>query len=128
VDEEGKTKTDATPASGNISVLNFTGCTNSWHVTAVAGSLGSLSVEWTAGHNGVLKSTGSKVDTTRLGVTCVYQTNNTTIGTVTGGNPATLKIEASIPINTGESSGLCGTSAASWEGSYVTTSALYIAP
>src|SRR6476660_5227602 len=87
-------------AEGNISTLTFTGCTNSWHVTTV--KPGALIIHWTSGHNGLLTSTGAKVDTTRLGVTCVYETNNTSIGTITGGSPATLKIEASIPLNTAE--------------------------
>jgi len=114
-------------ASGNIGELLFTGCTNSWHVTATAN--GSLEVNWTSGHSGLLTSKNAKVDTTRLGVTCVYGTGaGTAIGTVTGGSPATLKIEASIPIVAAESSGLCGTGNAKWEGSYVTTSALYVAP
>ena len=113
-------------AKGNLSKLEFTGYTNSWHVTVI--SLGSLEVHWTSGHNGTLTSTGSKVDTTRLGVTCVYQTSNTAIGNVTGGATATLTISASIPIVAAESSGRCGSGNAAWSGSYVTTSPLYIAP
>ncbi len=120
---EGETKLDSTPASGNLTSLSFTGCTNSWHVTVTAA--GSLSVEGTGGHNGTASSTGAKVTTTRLGVTCNYETNNTDIGTVTGGNPATLDISASIPIAAG-SSGLCGSGNAKWSGSYSTTAALYI--
>jgi hypothetical protein len=111
------------PVSGPLSSLSFTGCTNSWHVTVTAN--GSLSLAWTSGHNGTAKSTGTKVTTTRLGVTCNYETNNTDIGTVTGGNPATLDISASIPIAAG-SSGLCGSGNAKWSGSYVTTAALYV--
>ena len=111
-------------AKGNLTSLLFTSCTNEWHVTATA--LGSLEVHWTSGHNGTLTSTGSKVSATRSGVTCNYETNNTKIGTVTGGSPATLHIEASIPLAAG-SSFLCGSGSAKWEGAYVTTEALYIA-
>lgn len=110
--------------SGNISTLTFTGCTNSWHVTILAP--GSLSIESTSGHNGTLSWSGTTIDTTRFGITCVLETNGTRIGTLTGGNPATLHIEASIPVNTAASSGLCGTADFKWEGSYVTTSALYV--
>ena len=76
------------PVVGSISELLFTGCTNSWHVTAVAGSLGKLSFE---ASNGELKSSGTEVDTTKLGVTCVYETaaGGAKVGTVTGGSPAT---------------------------------------
>ncbi len=112
-------------ASGSLNWLLFTGCTNVWHVTEVAP--GGLALNWVSGHNGSLTSTGSKVTTTRFGVTCNYETNGTAIGTLTGGNPATLDISASIPIAAG-SSGLCGTGNAKWSGSYVTTSALYVAP
>jgi hypothetical protein len=111
--------------SGPISTLAWSNCTNSWHVTTLAP--GSLSVESTSGHNGSLSSTGARVATTRFGVTCVYETENTPIGTVTGGNPATLSISASIPLDAEASSGLCGSGNAAWEGSYSTTGALYIA-
>jgi hypothetical protein len=119
-------------ATGHISILEFTGCTNGWHVTPIKnadGTYGTLEIHWTSEHNGLLTSKNTKVTTTRLGVNCVYETGaGTSIGTVLGGNPATLKIEAGIPINTVESAKLCGTGNAKWEGSYVTTSALYIAP
>lgn len=124
VEEHGSTAT----AAGNITALTWTGCTNFWHVTTETGKNGRLEVHWTSGHNGLLTSNGARVDTTRLGVTCVYETKNTSIGTVTGGNPATLHIEANIPIDEVASSGLCGKSTAKWEGSYQTTSALYVAP
>jgi len=110
-------------ATGKVSVLTFTGCTNSWHVTAV--NMGSLVAHYTSGYNAKVTSTGVKVDTTRLGVTCVYETAETSLGTATGGNPATLHIEASIPINTAESSGLCGTGISKMEGSYVGNGSAY---
>ncbi|HEU4463335.1 MAG TPA: hypothetical protein VFR75_12170 [Solirubrobacterales bacterium] len=106
---------------GTLSDLTFTGCTNSWHVTAVTG--GTLSLNWKATSEASLTSSGAKVDTTRFGVTCVYETAGTPVGTVTDSNKtkatATLDISASIPINTAESSSLCGTGNAKWEGSYV---------
>ena len=125
---EGKVESHGSgvTASGVISSLLFTNCTNGWHVTATTN--GSLEVHWTSGHNGVLTSSGSKVDTTRFGITCVYDTSSTPIGTITGGNPATLHIEASLSVNIGESSMLRGTSGFKWEAQYVTTSALYVAP
>jgi hypothetical protein len=111
--------------SGPISNLDWSSCTNSWHVTTLAP--GSLSVSAIAGsYNGTLTSNGAKVATTRFGINCVYETKNTHIGTVTGGSSATLHVKASIPINTGESSGLCGTADSAWEGGYTTTEALYV--
>jgi hypothetical protein len=110
-------------ATGKVSTLTFTGCTNSWHVTAV--NMGSLVAHHTSGYNATVTSSGVRVDTTRLGVTCVYITNNTPIGTATGGNPATLHIEASIPISAEESSGLCGSGNSKMEGSYVGNGSAY---
>jgi hypothetical protein len=112
-------------AAAKVTTFSLTGCTNSWHYTTIAS--GVLEFHRTSGHNGTVTWTGGKFDSTRFGVTCVYETKNTSIGTLTGGNPATLKLEANIPINAVESSGLCGTGTVKWEGNYVTTSALYIA-
>jgi hypothetical protein len=122
VESHGSGVTD----KGLFAVWQITGCTNGWHVTLIA--LGFFETHWTSGHNGVWTFTGWKFDATRLGVTCVYETNNTSMGSVTGGNPATIKLEASIPLNTVESSKLCGSGSAKLEGSLATTSALYIAP
>jgi hypothetical protein len=112
-------------AGGKLGRFEVTSCTNNWHVTITV--LGLLEVHYTSGHNGSVTSTGTKVDATRLGVTCVYTTNNTSIGTLTGGNPAVLTIEGGIPIVPGESSALCGSGNGKWEGKYETTSALYVA-
>jgi hypothetical protein len=115
-------------AGGNISNLSFTGCTNGWTVTV--NSPGSLEVHWTSGHNGTLTSSGATVTATLnlffFHVTCRYATNGTDIGTITGGNPATLDIEANIPFHGG--SAACGEEPSAWTGKYITTSALYVAP
>jgi hypothetical protein len=117
--------TTGAPASGPISSLIFgtkatEGCTNDWvvHVTTP----GTLSITHIAGtENGTLVSTGATVVTTRFGIECKYQTNNTTIGTVTGGSPhATLDITAAIPRHGG--SFLCGGATANWTGAYTVTS------
>jgi hypothetical protein len=99
---------------GHISTLDFTNCTNSWHVTTVAP--GFLEIHWTSANNGTLTSSEAKVSSTRFGITCTYGTNKTDIGTVTGGKTATLDIEGSIPFL--EGSGLCGSGATQWTGSY----------
>jgi hypothetical protein len=114
---------------GGISTLTFTGCTNGWTVTVNAP--GSLEIHWTSGSNGTLTSSGATVTAvlhTFFGdVTCRYSTNNTHIGTVTGGSPsATLHIEGSIPFHSG--GGLCGEGASRWTGSYTTTRPLVVDP
>jgi hypothetical protein len=113
------------PASGAIDHLTFTGCTNSWHVTTI--NPGSFSITHTSGHNGTLVSNGARIEMTRFGIKCVYETNNTHLGTLTGGNPATLHIDAFLLLDEDVSSGLCDLAAA-WFADYVTTSALYPAP
>ncbi len=113
------------PTISTVSHFTLTGCTNFWHITTV--NPGALSIHWTSGHTGTVTWTGAKLAMTRLGVTCVFETKNTHIGTVTGGNPATLHINAFIPIVASESAEICGNTH-TWEGSYSTTSALYVAP
>lgn len=111
------------PVTGEITHLTFTGCTNSWHVTTI--SPGDLSLTWKAAGEGSLTSTGAKVETTRIGVKCVYVTNNTAIGTATDTSKTkstpTLHVSAGIPISKAESSALCGEGNAKWEGAYVLT-------
>jgi hypothetical protein len=78
-------------------------CTNGWTVTVDA--KGVAIAHWTSGHNGTITSSGSAVTAvlhTIFGdVTWRYQTNNTFIGTGTGGNPGTLHIEGRIPVHSG---------------------------
>jgi hypothetical protein len=117
--------TSGNAATGKLSALTFTSCTDNWHVTTR--TLGALYLDWTSGHNGTLFSEGTTVEATRFFVPCYYKTEDTHIGTVTGGNPATLHIEATIPLEKATSSELCGAGNAKWEGGYVTTGALYVA-
>jgi hypothetical protein len=113
--------------SGPISSLSFTGCTNGWTVTVnAAGSL--TTVANNKNHGGTLSSSGSTVTATLnlffFHITCRYATNNTSIGTITGGNPATLHIEGKIPFHSG--SAACGEEPSQWTGDYVTTSAVFV--
>jgi hypothetical protein len=111
-------------ATGNISTLTFTKCNQ--HVTVV--SNGSLEAHWTSGSNGTLTSSGATVTvefTTIFGaVHCLFNTNNTNIGTLTGAanhstGKATLDISATIPTEAGgRGGGLCP-STSTWSGSYV---------
>lgn len=113
------------PASGNISSLIFTNCTNDWHVTVV--SAGSLSVKGIEGsYNGEVIASGATVETTRFGISCRYLTNSTKIGLLTGGSPGTMHIQSSIPFHSG--SFLCGSGATTWTGSYKVASpnSLYV--
>jgi hypothetical protein len=127
---EGKVETHGSgiTAEGKISVLNFFNCTDEWVVDVKAN--GSLIVHYTEGNNGTLTSTGARVIATRAGLECIYETNATDIGTVTGekgaNGEATLDISAEIPRVGG--SFLCGGAFAKWTGSYITTHTIKIDP
>lgn len=105
-------------ASGAIDFLNFTGCTNSWHVTVV--TAGTLEIHSIGNGDGTLTSSGATVEATRFGITCRYSTSSTHIGTVADGEHAVLTISASIPFHSG--SGLCGEKPTSWTGKYAVSS------
>jgi len=110
---------------GAISSLTFSPCTNSWVVHV--DTFGELEVHGESGNKGTLTSTGTKVTATRFGLQCVYKTNATDIGTVTGGASfATLDINATIPVVAAESSFLCTETPAKWTGAYKTTATLEI--
>jgi hypothetical protein len=106
----------SSPAGGKLSSLSFSECgTND--VTVV--KPGSLEIRATSGGNGTVISTGAEisVNMTSLGITCVYTTNNTDIGTFTGSTStnATVDLTQGLPRTGG--SYLCGYGAA-WTGSY----------
>ncbi len=123
VEGEVESHGEGITVKGNVTALSFTSCTNSWHVTVVSG--GSLEVHETeAGEgDGTVISNGATIEGTRFGVTCRYATESTEMGMLTGskttGSNATLDVEAEIPFHSG--SGLCGTSAINWAGSYIVT-------
>jgi hypothetical protein len=123
---EGTVVDHGSGITAGVSLTNFalTGCTNSWHSTTT--TPGALQFHWTSGHHGAVTWSGALISITRFGVVCNYETNNTAIGTITGGNPATVHLGASVPLAAG-SSPLCGTGNAKWAGNLATTSALYIA-
>ncbi|HMI81370.1 MAG TPA: hypothetical protein VK480_06235 [Solirubrobacterales bacterium] len=118
---------------GKVSSLTFTECNN--HITVL--KTGTLEAHATvSGDNadGTLTSTGAEISIqlTSLGITCIYGTNNTDIGTgtltsstTTGGNATVDVASAAIPRTGG--SIFCGSSGI-WTGSYkvVNPSTLYI--
>lgn len=101
-----------------LTELKFPTCTNNWHVTTV--SPGAIENHHLAGtSNGTLTSTGMTIEATRFGITCRYATNNTDIGTITGGSPATMHLVAAFPFHSG--SPLCGTGTFQLTGNYEVT-------
>ncbi|HEX5525562.1 MAG TPA: hypothetical protein VFX44_00015 [Solirubrobacterales bacterium] len=120
--------------SGNIETLTFENCTSAVVVVLAKGTL-EIHTEYTKeadGHetqktastnNGTLTSTGAEVTVEKFGFHCIFKTNGTDLGTVTGssnkgGATATLDISARIPRTGGRSGIFCGESSP-WTGSYI---------
>jgi hypothetical protein len=124
---EGKVETHSgTTAGGKISSLLFSECNYPVKVLKP----GSLEVHATEEGRGTLTSTGAEITIeTSVGL-CVFTTNATDIGTLTGttvtGGNATLDIASSLIPRTGGSA-FCGASG-KWTGSYkvTTPSTLYV--
>jgi hypothetical protein len=101
------------PVRGTITRLRLASCTNGW---SVADSQGTIEIDSTGGYNGTLTLSGLTIAATRFGIVCRYTTNSTDVGTVTGGHPATIDLEGTLPFHSG--SIFCGSGAASITGAY----------
>jgi len=96
-----------TPVRASVST-NFTNCTTA---TVHVLKSGTLSATSSGGGKNTLSSTGAEWTIETFGLHCVYATNNTAIGTLTGGSPASIAISATIPRTGGKSGAFCGSSA-----------------
>jgi len=110
---------EAEPLTGPEGTLSFEECNCEVKVLKA----GTLSTTWVSGtHNGTLRSTGNESTVTCStifgSVHCIYVTENTDVGTLTGGNPAKLKAEAVIPRLT--TNGLCSEES-EWNAEYEVT-------
>jgi hypothetical protein len=109
--------------SGELETLTFGSC-NATVTVVKSGRLEIHTTEALPNHNGILTSTGAKVTVEFIGTHCIFETNNTTIGHVTGssttGGMPTLDISATIPRVGGRSGAFCGEKA-SWTGGYTIT-------
>jgi hypothetical protein len=122
MDLTGKTEnTNETgkPVGVTVTALTWTGCTFPTATTA----LGTLDISHIAGtDNGTLVATGTEVTiNTGFFGACTYGAPATGLhlGTVTGGNPASITINALVPLTKNES-GLCPAEAR-WTGSFTVT-------
>jgi hypothetical protein len=113
---------------GSINSLKFETCGTD-HVTVLTNGTGAFGTgtleihtqEKKPNKNGTLTSNGTRItiQITALGISCVFETQNTHIGTVTGGTPAVLHIEsAPIPRVDGDSGPFCTSEPGIWTGSY----------
>lgn len=104
-------------AAGKLTNLAVTPCTSGWVVHII--TAGVFEAHSIGGNAATLTSSGMTVVKTRLGIECRYKTQNTDLGVLTGGNPATIHLNGLIPSHGG--SGLCGASSHSATGAYITT-------
>lgn len=104
----------------------LTNCTEGWTVTA--NSPGHLEIHHTNGFDGTVTSKGATYTAVNdaIGITCRYKTENTSIGTFTGGSPALIDINGSLPFHSG--SIFCGSGASAVTGTLELASptALYV--
>lgn len=112
----GETGSTSSTVVGTIEKggLTFSSCST----TVATLNEGTLEVHHIAGtDNGTVTSSGAEVTIKFLGVSCIFKTSKTDVGTLTGGNPATFDISATIPSETG---GFCPASGI-WSGHYKVT-------
>jgi hypothetical protein len=111
----------------SLTTLSFNECNAT--VTVLKG--GTLEIHTqipgTNNGNGTLTSSGAEVTVNFFGTHCIFSTNNTHLGTVTGytaaktlEHHATFHISATIPRTGGSSGVFCGSTAA-WTGAYTIT-------
>lgn len=95
----GKTENTAAtgePVKGKIETLTWSGCTKTTNTL----SMGTLEISHIAGtDNGTLTGSSTEVTINTIFGSCVYglAATGTHIGTVVGGNPATITISAIVP-------------------------------
>lgn len=101
-------------AGGNVTHITWFNCTNG--ATVVVSKGGTLEAHALGGGNGTMTSSGNEmtIHVPVLNIKCIYTTNNTDIGTLTGSNTtggtATLDINSATLPRTGGSA-FCGTGA-----------------
>lgn len=137
IDNDGKTEHEGSATETvalPMEALNYSKCNcevKGCGCEPVVLKFGRLEVHWIEGtHNGTVTWTGEESTvncSTIFGkVHCIYATNNTDVGTLTGGDPATLDIKsANIPRL--ETDVLCDETS-DWEATYqiTTPTPLYV--
>jgi hypothetical protein len=106
------TTNNTTHAAGAISTLTYSNCGGATVTTITKGSL-------TVAPKGAVSGSGSEVTVAVFGTSCVYGTKTgTALGTLTGGTPAKMTINANLPLVSG---GFGCANPANWSGSYTVT-------
>lgn len=93
--------------TGVVKTFNITNCTNG--VTILVQKFGTFEAHAEGGGNANLTHTGGElVAHVPLGFKCIYTTNKTALGTLTGGTPGTVDLNSATITRTGGSA-FCGT-------------------
>ncbi len=122
-ESENEGEATSTPTFVVAGVLTFTAC----NCTVTVIGVGVLQVHWIAfTWNGIFTAgAGLRISVTCGtifgNVHCVYVANNTQIGTLTGGNPATLAVSSHLPVDESESDAICPEES-TWTATYEVTS------
>lgn len=120
---QGHTTTSAEGGAAGNADGPITGhiLTNCGEATVEVPAHGTFTIE----SGGTFKSSNTTITMIHLGVHCIFETSNTTLGTVTNANAernATLDLSGTIPRTGGLGGAFCGSSAS------LTGSLLFIAP
>lgn len=107
-----ETGSSTTTASGSITSMAFSGC----NATVTVLSTGSMEIHYAEGVNGSVTTTGTETTTEFAGLHCIFTTNNTNIGKLTGssttkGNPTFDTTGSKLPRTGGRSGAFCGSTA-----------------
>lgn len=98
-----------TPA-GEAFFVAFSECNA--EVVVLSKGTGEIHTEGSSANgNGTMTSTGAEVTVTFSGFHCIFKTNATDVGQLTGGTPAVADINGVIPRTGGRSGAFCGTQA-----------------
>lgn len=109
--------TGATWVTGNVATAGLTwgGCNQPTATTEG----GAIDIMWTSGTSGAVRGTGFEVTVEIFGISCTYSAlEGTELGTITGGEAPTLKIETVVSKKTG---GFLCPSTAGWDAAYIVT-------
>lgn len=111
----------AETVKGKVEILNFLNCTVGVVAVPAKGTVEIHTEGANTNNNGTLTSTGTELTVEASGLHCIFATNATDLGTITGsantGGEATIDLNAAIPRTGGRSGAFCGANG-TFTGSY----------
>lgn len=83
---------------------------------------GIVKIMWTSGLNGAVVSSGAEVTVETLGTSCIYGTNNTSLGTLEGTTSGDAKLVIDATVEEKEPKKFLCPDTATWQATYVVSS------